>query len=69
MNLEEMQKIVDVAPEWAKYVRKTKGVTHYSEVYFVGATSMVKLRAELAKHEPLDLEPADIPHGTIVIDK
>ena len=27
------------------------------------------LRTELAKHDTLDLEPADIPHGTIVLEK
>lgn len=27
------------------------------------------LKAELAKHDTLDLEPADIPHGCIVLEK
>lgn len=69
MTPEQMQKIVDDAPEWAKYVRKTKGMTHYSESHLVGSTSIDKLRTELAKHDTLDLEPADIPHGTIVLEK
>lgn len=69
MTPEQMQKIVDGAPEGAKYVRKTSGMTHYSEAYFVGATSIEKLRTQLAKREPMDLRDADIPHGTIILEK
>lgn len=60
MTLEQMQKIVDGAPDGAKYARKTSGMTRYSEAYFVGATSIDKLRTELAKREP---------NGTIVLEK
>lgn len=69
MTPEQMQKIVDGAPEWAKYVRRTSGMTHYSESYFVGAASIDRLRTELAKREPMDLRDVDIPHGTIVLEK
>ena len=69
MTPEQMQKIVDGAPEGAKYVRKTSGMTHYSEACFVGATSIEKFRNQLTKREPMDLRSVDIPHGTIVLEK
>lgn len=69
MTPEQMQKILDNAPEGVKYVRKTKWMTHYSEGYFVGATTIEKLRAKLNKHNTLELESSDIPHGTIVLEK
>lgn len=69
MDFKQMQKIVDGAPEWAKYVRKTSGMTHYSEAYFVGSASIDRFRDQLAKREPMDLRSVDIPHGTIVLEK
>ena len=61
-----MQKIVDEAPEWAKC---------YCDGFYIDRKTHSKcvkiadLRDQLAKHDTLDLEPADIPHGTIVLEK
>ena len=67
MKPEQMQKIVDDAPEWAKYVRKTKWMTHYSESHLVGSTSIEKLRDKLNKHNTVD--SSDIQHVKIVLEK
>lgn len=66
MTPEQMQKIVDNAPEWAK--------CYYDGFYIDRKThsKCVKiddLRTELAKREPMDLRDVDIPHGTIVLEK
>ena len=69
MNLEQMKKIVDGAPEWAlTYNTATK---QYSEGWIktLGNVLISDLRTELAKHEPMDLRAVDIPHGTIVLEK
>ena len=69
MDFETMRKIVDGAPEWAKYWNArmecyTKGyVKYYSNV------DLDSLRSQLAKHEPMELRAVDIPHGTIVLEK
>ena len=70
MTPEEMQKIVDGAPEWAD------GYSTYEQDYFAGPVEysdidflLSDLRAELAKREPMDLRDVDIPHGTIVLEK
>ena len=66
MDFETMKKIVDGAPEWAEY---------YCDGFYIDRKTHSKcvsidgLRTELAKHDTLDLEPADIPHGTIVLEK
>lgn len=68
MTPEQMQKIVDGAPEWAKWWCKEKS----KFLDFIPCSECVAieyLRTELAKHDTLDLEPADIPHGTIVLEK
>ena len=69
MDFETMKKIVDGAPEWAKYWNTrmecyTKGYIEYRN-----NVDIADLRAELAKHEPMDLCAVDIPHGTIVLEK
>ena len=40
-----------------------------SFIEFEGVLCVDGLRTELAKHDTLDLEPADIPHGCIVLEK
>lgn len=84
MNLEQMKKIVDGAPELTTHYRDGK----YYEEWFPrkwtvfdgsywqdckkprgGLISIADLRTELAKHEPMDLRAVDIPHGTIVLEK
>lgn len=66
MNLEQMKKIVDGAPEWAEY---------YCDGFYIDrkthskCVSIADLRTELAKREPMDLRAVDIPHGTIVLEK
>lgn len=66
MNLEQMKKIVDGAPEWAKY---------YCDGFYIDrkthskCVSIADLRTELAKRQPMDLRAVDIPHGTIVLEK
>jgi len=65
VDIKQMQKIVDDAPEWAK---SWDGLSYTSD-YMQGAVRISDLRAELAKHDTLDLEPADIPHGCIVLEK
>lgn len=95
MNIEQMQKIVDGAPDsTATHWVETK-LGHYYSVGFQSyfrdgdwhdsdyhteqelindygpdrVFNLADLRAELAKHDTLDLEPADIPHGCIVLEK
>ena len=69
MNPELMKKIVDGAPEWAKYWNTrmecyTKGYIEYRN-----NVDLDNLRTELAKREPMELRAVDIPHGTIVLEK
>lgn len=73
MNLEQMKKIVEGAPSWAKYWI-TQGEYHYSVLSFPNMSGnssydLDDLRAELAKHDTLDLEPSDITHGCVVVEK
>lgn len=65
MDFEQMQKIVDNAPEWAK---SWDGLFYTSD-YMQGAVRISDLRIELAKRDPMDLRDVDIPHGTIVLEK
>ena len=69
MDFEQMKKIVDGAPDWAKYWNTrmecyTKGnIKYYSNV------DLDNLRSQLAKRKPMELRAVDIPHGTIVLEK
>lgn len=70
MTPEQMQKIVDGAPRWAlSYCDKAQDYFEIIASDFDCCSNLCDLRAELAKHETLDLEPADIPHGCIVLEK
>lgn len=72
MTPEQMQKIVDDAPEWASGYCESLGVYTASEgqnAKHLNITPLDAMRAEIAKHDTLDLEPADIPHGCIVLEK
>ena len=69
MDIETMQKIVDGAPDWAVAVNMNNGMYYDKSEVSKGDIWLIDLRAELAKHETLDLEPADIPHGCIVLEK
>lgn len=70
MNTEQMQKIVDGAPEWATHFNMTENKYYpMSEPFIKGDIWLIDLRTELAKHEPMDLRDVDIPHGTIVLEK
>ena len=70
MTPEQMQKIVDDAPEWAD-TYLFNGIYADSKIVNCGAIGILldSIRTELAKHDTLDLEPADIPHGCIVLEK
>ena len=67
MTPEQMQKIVDNAPEWAIYWNKKMGF--YTKGEYRSNISLDDIRTELAKREPMDLRDVDIPHGTIVLEK
>lgn len=81
MTPEQMQKIVDGAPHDATDIDHT-GAYWKDDLMMVDGKyqddargwALIKwrlshLRTELAKHNTLDLEPADIPHGCIVLEK
>ena len=70
MTPEQMQKIVNGAPEWAlSYCDKAQDYFAIVESGFDCCVSIAHLRTELAKREPMDLRDVDIPHGTIVLEK
>ena len=72
MNLDQMKKIVDGAPEWAfGYCTNLNVYTASTgkDAKLLDIVSIADLRTELAKHEPMDLRAVDIPHGTIVLEK
>lgn len=69
MNLEQMKKIVDGAPEWATGINTHSGAYFGGDKFCRGDILLNDLRAELAKREPMDLRTVDIPHGTIVLEK
>lgn len=95
MDFEQMQKIVDGAPDGAATHWVETKLGHYYSVEFQSyfrdedwhdsdyrteqeliddyghdnVFNLNHLRDQLAKHDTLDLEPADIPHGTIVLEK
>ena len=76
MTPEQMQKIVDNAPEWAKWF--DPNLNDYGDGDWDHIEGMISIddlihiptiRAELSKREPMDLRDVDIPHGTIVLEK
>ena len=69
MNLEQMKKIVDGAPEWADNFNVYIAAYGSGRVLCKGDISLDDLRTELAKREPMELRAVDIPHGTIVLEK
>lgn len=72
MTYEQMQKIVDGAPEWAFGYCQSLSVYTASagnNAKHLDITSLDSMRTELAKREPMDLRSVDIPHGTIVLEK
>lgn len=69
MDFEQMQKIVDGAPEWAVSVNMNNGMYYDKSEVSKGDIWLIDLRTELAKREPMDLRDVDIPHGTIVLEK
>lgn len=76
MNLEQMKRIVDGAPEWAVWFNPklndygdgewdhVEGIISIDDLIHIPT-----IRAELAKREPMELRAVDIPHGTIVLEK
>ena len=88
MNLEQMKKIVEGAPNEFDFCLVTPrgNLIYYREQIddlpeVCGRNKIAErvddyqilyledLRAELAKHEPMELLDVDIPHGTIVLEK
>ena len=69
MTLEQMQKIVDGAPEWAVAVNMNNGMYYDKSEVSKGDVWLIDLRVELAKREPMDLRSVDIPHSKIVLEK
>ena len=70
MDVKTMQKIVDGAPKGAIGYSTQSNDYFYGQKWIDGTEYLLcDLRTELAKHDTLDLEPADIPHGTIVLEK
>lgn len=72
MNLDQMKKIVDGAPEWAFGYCISLSVYTAStgkDAKLLDIVSIDSLRSQLAKREPMDLRAVDIPHSTIVLEK
>lgn len=69
MTPEQMQKIVDNAPEWAVAVNINNGMYYDKSEVSKGDIWLIDLRDQLAKRKPMDLRSVDIPHGTIVLEK
>lgn len=69
MNLDQMKKIVDGAPEWAKYWNTRMECYTRGNIKYHNNVDLDSLRSQLAKREPMDLRAVDIPHGTIVLEK
>ena len=71
MTPEQMQKIVDGAPKLSDYYCASAEMYHSCDDlgHYDCCINLQDLRAELAKHDTLDLEPADIPHGCIVLER
>ena len=69
MNLEQMKKIVDGAPEWAKCWNTRMECYIKGNFKYNSNIDLDGLRSQLSKREPMDLRAVDIPHGTIVLEK
>lgn len=72
MNLDQMKKIVDGAPDWAfGYCTNLDVYTASTgkDAKLLNIVSIDSLRSQLAKREPMDLRAVDIPHGTIFLEK
>lgn len=71
MKLEQMKKIVDGAPSWATHFDRSEKQYYSEDEPFIDGLDLriSDLRAELAKHDTLDLEPSDIPHGCVILEK
>lgn len=69
MTPEQMQKIVDGAPEWAENFNVYLASYGSGGVPCKGDILLTDLRDQLSKREPMDLRSVDIPHGTIVLEK
>ena len=69
MDFETMKKIVDGAPDWAKYWNTRMGCYTKGNIKYSSNIDLDGLRSQLAKREPMDLRAVDIPHGTIVLEK
>ena len=72
MTPEQIKKIVDNAPPKATSVVISKCgnyALYWRDNQSDSRIMLDELRAQLAKHDTLDLEPSDIPHGTIVLEK
>lgn len=74
MTPEQMQEIIDSAPKTATTVR----ISLCGKQFLYGRSDnsvgggvfdLNYLRTQLAKHEPMDLRPEDIPHGTVILEK
>ena len=69
MTPEQMQKIVDGAPEWASIYSISDNCYYEDYAMYHDDILISHLRTQLAKREPMDLRSVDIPHGTIVLEK
>ena len=71
MNLELTKRIVDGAPDSARYYCAGANIYHLCDdlISFECCLTITDLRTELAKREPMNLRAVDIPHGTIVLEK
>ena len=69
MTLEQMKKIVDGAPEWAKCWNTRMGCYTRGNLKYYSNIDLDSLRSQLARRAPKELRAVDIPHGTIVLEK
>lgn len=69
MTPEQMQKIMDNAPEWAENFNVYLSAYGSGGILCKGDILLSDLRTQLAKREPMDLRDVDIPHGTIVLER
>ena len=71
MTPELMKRIVDGAPDSARYYCTSANIYHLCDdlISFECCLTIADLRTELAKREPMDLRAVDMPHGTIVLEK
>ena len=69
MNPEQMKRIVDGAPELAKYWNTRMGCYTKGNIKYSSNIDLDSLRSQLAKREPMNLRAVDIPHSTIVLEE